>query len=176
MFYTGVVESRSDPLELGRCQVRIVGLHTHDKTQLPTQQLPWATPVQPVTSAAMNGIGHTPIGPVEGTSVIILFADHDKQQPIILGTLGGIPSTPLPIDAEDGGAVVDEKVESITLRTIPGPVTGKVLTFVDNEEGRVFAAAKVYTVAEGALNCIDTGTSASTDVSVLPVLQAGNAE
>ena len=135
--YYGIVENRQDPLSLGRCQVRVVGLHTHDKSLLPTADLPWATPVQPVTSAAMNGIGHTPIGPVEGTSVIIVFPDNDKQQPIILGTLGGIPSTPLPIDAEDGGAVVDEKVESITLRTIPGPVTGKVLTFVDNEEGRV---------------------------------------
>ena len=81
----GIVENRQDPLSLGRCQVRIVGLHTHDKSLLPTADLPWATPVQPVTSAAMNGIGHTPIGPVEGTSVIILFADHDKQQPIILG-------------------------------------------------------------------------------------------
>lgn len=135
--YYGIVENRQDPLSLGRCQVRVVGLHTHDKSLLPTADLPWATPVQPVTSAAMNGIGHTPIGPVEGTSVIVVFPDHDKQQPIILGTLGGIPATPLPIDAEDGGAIVDEKVESITLRTIPGPVTGKVLTFVDNEEGRV---------------------------------------
>ena len=133
----GIVENRQDPLSLGRCQVRIVGLHTHDKSLLPTADLPWATPVQPVTSAAMNGIGHTPIGPVEGTSVIVLFADHDKQQPIILGTLGGIPATPLPIDAEDGGSIINEKVESITLRTIPGPVTGKVLTFIDNEEGRV---------------------------------------
>ena len=135
--YYGIVENRQDPLSLGRCQVRVVGLHTHDKSLLPTADLPWATPVQPVTSAAMNGIGHTPIGPVEGTSVIVVFPDHDKQQPIILGTLGGIPATPLPIDAEDGGAIVVEKVESITLRTIPGPVTGKVLTFVDNEEGRV---------------------------------------
>ena len=115
----GIVENRQDPLSLGRCQVRIVGLHTHDKSLLPTADLPWATPVQPVTSAAMNGIGHTPIGPVEGTSVIVLFADHDKQQPIILGTLGGIPATPLPIDAEDGGSIINEKVESITLRTIP---------------------------------------------------------
>ena len=38
MFYTGIVENRSDPLQLGRCQVRIVGLHTHDKVQLPTEQ------------------------------------------------------------------------------------------------------------------------------------------
>ena len=59
MFYTGVVENRSDPLQLGRCQVRIVGLHTHDKVQLPTNDLPWATPMQPVVSAAMNGIGFT---------------------------------------------------------------------------------------------------------------------
>ena len=35
--YTGVVENRNDPLRLGRCQVRIVGLHTEDKTVLPTK-------------------------------------------------------------------------------------------------------------------------------------------
>ena len=90
MFYSGIVENRSDPLQLGRCQVRIVGLHTHDKTQLPTNELPWALPVQQIGSAAMNGIGYTPVGPVEGTTVIIMFADEDQQQPIILGTIGGI--------------------------------------------------------------------------------------
>ena len=72
-FYYGVVENRADPLQLGRCQVRVVGLHTHDKSLLPTADLPWATPIQSVTSAAMNGIGWTPVGPVEGTSVIIFF-------------------------------------------------------------------------------------------------------
>ena len=91
--YYGVVENRKDPLKLGRCQVRIVGLHTHDKAVLPTEELPWATPMQPVTSAAMNGIGWSPVGPVEGTSVIIMFADLDQQQPIMLGTIGGIPQS-----------------------------------------------------------------------------------
>ena len=80
MFYTGIVENRQDPLQLGRCQVRIVGLHTHDKAQLPTEQLPWSTPLQSVGSAAMNGIGHTPLGPVEGTTVLIAFMDHDQQK------------------------------------------------------------------------------------------------
>jgi predicted chitinase len=89
--YTGVVENRADPLKLGRCQVRIVGLHTEQKTLLPTNDLPWAFPMQPVTSAAMNGIGHAPIGPVEGTWVIIFFRDLDEQQPIMMGTIGGIP-------------------------------------------------------------------------------------
>ena len=93
-FYIGVVENRFDPLKLGRCQVRIVGLHIHDKAILPTEELPWAYPMQPAISAAMTGIGHAPIGPVEGTSVIVVFSDYpDNQQPIILGTLGGIPQT-----------------------------------------------------------------------------------
>jgi len=135
-FYYGVVENRSDPLRLGRCQVRIVGLHTHDKSQLPTADLPWAVPVQPVTSAAMNGIGQSPVGPVEGTSVIIIFADDDKQQPILLGTLGGIPSSPLPVDADDNGSITASvKLTDLKLRTVPGPTNGKQLTFYDPENG-----------------------------------------
>jgi len=137
MFYTGVVESRSDPLELGRCQVRIVGLHTHDKTQLPTQQLPWATPVQPIGSAAMNGIGYTPVGPVEGTTVIIMFADEDMQQPIMLGTVGGIPQAPQPVADDDSATAIQSyAIKDIILRTIEGPVTGKQLTFIDKETNR----------------------------------------
>jgi len=91
--YTGCVENRDDPLKIGRCQVRIVGIHTHDKTILPTEDLPWAYPMQPLTSAAMNGIGWSPTGPVLGTWVIIMFRDEDQQQPIMLGTIGGIPQS-----------------------------------------------------------------------------------
>lgn len=137
MFYTGVVENRSDPLQLGRCQVRIVGLHTHDKVQLPTEQLPWSVPVQPIGSAAMNGIGFTPVGPVEGTTVIIMFADDHQQQPIMLGTVGGIPQNPPPIADDDSqNSIGQYKVKDIELRTIVSPVTGKQLTFVDEETGR----------------------------------------
>jgi len=138
MFYTGIIENRSDPLQLGRCQVRIVGLHTHDKNQLPTNDLPWAVPVQPVNSAAMNGIGLTPVGPVEGTTVIIMFADETQQQPIMLGTIGGIPYTPSAISDDDSGTeiTVATKTKDIQLRTIPGPTTGKQLTFFDPESSR----------------------------------------
>ena len=92
-FYTGVVENREDPLKLGRCQVRIVGLHTENKVLLSTEDLPWAYPVHPITSAAMNGIGWTPVGPVNGTWVLIAFADPDNQKPIMMGTLSGIPQS-----------------------------------------------------------------------------------
>ena len=91
IFYTGVVENRQDPARLGRCQVRVVGLHSENKAELPTDLLPWAYPMQPVTSAAMNGIGFSPLGPVEGTWVVIFFRDQDCQQPIMMGTIGGIP-------------------------------------------------------------------------------------
>lgn len=93
-FYVGIVENRDDPLKLGRCQVRIIGLHTQDKNTLPTVDLPWAYPLQPISSAAISGIGSSPTGLVEGASVVVMFPDApDNQQPIIMGSLGGIPQT-----------------------------------------------------------------------------------
>ena len=95
IWWQGVVEDRYDPLKLGRCRVRILGYHTDNKeegTGIPTNHLPWATPSQPITSAAMNGIGTTPMGPVEGTWVFGFFRDGDNaQEPVMLGTFGGIP-------------------------------------------------------------------------------------
>ena len=158
-FYYGVVENRSDPLRLGRCQVRVVGLHTHDKSQLPTSDLPWAVPVQPVTSAAMNGIGHSPIGPVEGTSVIIIFADEDQQQPIIIGTVGGIPNTPAPVDKDDDGPIsTGTKTENIELRTVPGPTNGRQLTLYDPETG----ATNLTSVLKANMKVLAFGIPAET--------------
>jgi len=172
MFYTGVVESRSDPLELGRCQVRIVGLHTHDKTQLPTQQLPWATPVQPIGSAAMNGIGYTPVGPVEGTTVIIMFADPDMQQPVMLGTVGGIPQAPQPVADDDSATAIQSyAIKDIILRTIEGPVTGKQLTFVDKETNKTNLtnglAANMKVLGFGlSNNCYIVSIDSSTQITI----------
>jgi len=93
-WWTGVVEDRIDPLKLGRCRVRILGYHTDKKDidNIPTNTLPWATPSQPITSAAMNGIGSTSMGPVEGTWVFGFFRDgKDAQDPVMIGTFGGIP-------------------------------------------------------------------------------------
>jgi hypothetical protein len=80
--YQGVVEDRNDPLSLGRVRIRFVGLHSEDKLKIKTEDLPWAYPVQPITSAAMNGIGTSPLGPVEGTWVVGFFRDQNMQQPV----------------------------------------------------------------------------------------------
>ena len=95
VWWQGVVEDRIDPLKLGRCRVRILGYHTDNKVEgvgIPTEHLPWATPSQPITSAAMNGIGTTPMGPVEGTWVFGFFRDgKNAQEPVMMSTFGGIP-------------------------------------------------------------------------------------
>jgi hypothetical protein len=95
VWWQGVIEDRIDPLKLGRCRVRILGYHTDNKEDgkgIPTEHLPWATPTQPITSAAMNGVGTTPLGPVEGTWVFGFFRDgEDAQEPVMMGTFGGIP-------------------------------------------------------------------------------------
>lgn len=94
IWWTGVVEDRNDPEKLGRCRVRIFGYHTENLGLLPTEDLPWALPLQSVTSAASSGVGSTPVGIVPGTWVVGWFLDGDNaQQPLIVGTLAGKPET-----------------------------------------------------------------------------------
>ena len=88
IWFIGVVEDRIDPLKLGRCRVRIYGYHTDDKSEQPTEDLPWAVPIQPITSAATSGVGSTPLGPIEGTWVVGFYLDgNDMQQPTFFGTI-----------------------------------------------------------------------------------------
>ena len=89
-FY-GVVESRDDPKQLGRLRVRILGIHTEDKVQLPTSDLPWAVVL--THDGANSGLGTTPSFFVEGTWVLVSFFDDDRQEPYVLGGIPGIPDT-----------------------------------------------------------------------------------
>ena len=92
-WFVGVVEDRQDPQKLGRVRVRCLGYHTEIHEDLKTADLPWAHPMNPITSATVSGIGQTPLGPVEGTWVVGFFSDGaDAQQPIIMGTLPGVPN------------------------------------------------------------------------------------
>lgn len=103
-WWQGIVEDRYDPDKLGRYKVRIFGYHTNDKTKMPTEELPWAIPMQPVTSAGISGVGTNTSGLVEGSAVIGFFADGpDGQIPIIMGSWGSMSY--LPEDAD--GKVIE---------------------------------------------------------------------
>jgi len=97
-WWLGVCESRQDPLMLGRLKVRILGHHTESKSLIPTCTLHWAVVELPVTNAAMNGIGTSATGILEGTWVTGYFRDGDScQDPVVTGSLPGIPEqAPIP--------------------------------------------------------------------------------
>ena len=93
IFYNAVVEDIMDPLFIGRVRVRVIGLHTENKKLLPTEDLPWATPIMPITSASVSGVGRSPTGLVCGSWVVVYFSDPEsKQQPMIMGSIVGIPT------------------------------------------------------------------------------------
>ena len=98
IWWLGVVEDNNDIAMAGRVKVRITGYHTANRETLPVKHLPYAIPINSVTSAAMNGImeNHQL---VQGSTVIGFFADGDEGQiPMLLGTVAGNPMS----HVEDG--------------------------------------------------------------------------
>lgn len=95
LWFFGVVENRMDPNFLGRVQVRCFGHHTANRLDIPTEDLPWAMVMQPVTSAAQTEVGESPTGIVEGSWVVGFFIDGEEaQQPLVIGSIGGYANKP----------------------------------------------------------------------------------
>ena len=92
-WFVGVVEDRNDPDKAGRVKVRCVGYHTENTQDIPTEDLPWAHVMMPVTAGANSGIGLSPHFLLQGTWVVGFFRDPAKQEPVIMGALPGVNST-----------------------------------------------------------------------------------
>ena len=106
-WFTGVIEDIQDPKEMGRVRVRCYGYHTKNKVDLPTEDLPWASPMLPVTSASMTELGTSATGLLKGSWVIGFFRDGDNgQDPIIMGS---IPSMSSAVDYQFGFTDPDER-------------------------------------------------------------------
>jgi hypothetical protein len=87
-WWMGVVESREDPLHLGRVQVRIFGWHTENMQEMPAEDLPWATPAISPNATMTNGT------PLVGDFAFGFFSDGQSgQAPVILGVFPGIPQS-----------------------------------------------------------------------------------
>ena len=169
IWWNGVVEDRKDPLFLGRCKVRILGWHTSNKSELPTDNLPWAFPIMPITSASQTNAGEAPVGPVEGTWVMGYYRDGElAQEPVMMGTMHGIPADYAKINTGFNDSRLDvEDADRHTITTQGGAKSGggsislmgwpyppKELSFKDgkevtiaeytNEERQAFVSKSLY--------------------------------
>ena len=93
----GVYPGKDDQSGWGRrYKVRIIGIHDKDEETIPSDQLPWANVMYPITagSGAANAFQSPQIR--QGNFVFGFFMDGpDQQVPVIMGILGNNPQTPL---------------------------------------------------------------------------------
>lgn len=86
--YFGFVEDNVDPLKVGRVRVRVVGIHTSNKSDIPTEHLPWYSCVLPTNIS--SAVQPPPIG----SQVILTPLDESLQQFLVLGVVPGISTEP----------------------------------------------------------------------------------
>ena len=116
-WWQGVVEDRNDPLKIGRCRVRVLGVHTDDKgpSGIPTKDLPWATLLLPANQEERV------VPPKEGSWVMGFFRDGELcQDPVILGVIPGIAEerSPNNFSVGDNQKGFFDPVDNLSVRPI----------------------------------------------------------
>jgi len=117
--FFGRVVNVNDPLELGRVQVRIFGIHSESEDDIKTSDLPWAMCLLPSTEAGVSGIGlSTGIKPF--SLVYGYFLDGDNaQEPMVLGSVPNYQRDPELRKLNDKDNPNDFKVSPIPKPTNP---------------------------------------------------------
>lgn len=146
LWWVGVVESRQDPLGLGRVKVRVFGIHSDSLTDIPTNDLPWATVMH-------SGNDRSFATPREADYVFGFFVDgRSGQNPIVMGVLPGYFTQP----ADQGSGFHDLRTLAL-LKTSPRkPVsrtynkdgTGINLTEIDLSSNTALAGLRHPTAEE----------------------------
>ncbi len=85
----GCCEDRNDPEQLGRIRVRWLGIHSENKQDILTKDLPWSQVMQPGTGNNIAGVGQSTNIP-EGSWVMGYAKDSGLQDFVILGVLPGM--------------------------------------------------------------------------------------
>lgn len=142
-WFFGKVEDRDDPKKIGRVRVRIYNVHPFtndgkpDTVSVPTNHLPWATPISSIMSAGVisdkikDGVGISAVGLMVGSTVFGFFADgNDCQIPVILGSLAGLfgsaetSELPKPAIEENSVGVLKNSKRVAAASPFPGePIT-----------------------------------------------------
>jgi hypothetical protein len=93
--YRGVIEDRNDPEKLGRCKIRILGVHSESKNKdningIPTDELPWAEPALSLIEGSVSGFGLWCV-PLQGSHVFVFFENGNITQPRYFASVPGLP-------------------------------------------------------------------------------------
>ncbi len=96
--YRGVIENNNDPEMLGRCRIRVWGIHDDniDPDELegiPTENLCWAEPCLGLIEGSVSGAGCFSI-PLQGSHVFLFFEGGNWQSPRYFATVPGQPIDP----------------------------------------------------------------------------------
>lgn len=79
-----------------RYKVRIIGLHDLGETEIPSEKLPWAQVMYPVTAGSGQANAESTSSLRQGMMVFGFFLDGQEQQvPVIMGILGNNTQTQL---------------------------------------------------------------------------------
>lgn len=133
-WWVGVVESRMDPLKMGRVQVRIFGHHTENKQLIPTADLPWVACMAAPNAALSFST------PKEGDYVMGFFQDGESgQSPVVIGIYPGIKP------ATGGDKGFQDPRTPAEIAAAPKPPAGQV----QEEVGKPLTAPLARGVFEG---------------------------
>jgi len=174
-WFFGKVVDRNDTTGLGRVRVRVFGIHPDDENLVPNDHLPWAIPVQPVTSAGIFGVGHSATGLLPGSHVFGFFADgQDAQIPVVLGSIASSlghyvmqATDTLTQTAENAATAAITSAEETLINLKAGPAKG----FTKGPRGQLLDLIAQYeSVPAGSYNSVIGG--GSTSITTMTVNEA----
>jgi len=91
-WFVAIVADIDDPEKLGRVKIRVVNEHDNPMKAIATEDLPWATPILPPTSAGFQQVGRSPTGLLVGSHVFGFYLDgQEKSLPLIWGSYAKLP-------------------------------------------------------------------------------------
>ncbi len=134
--YRGVIENRQDEEKLGRCQIRVLGVHSElkdatDTDGIPTSELPWAEPAMSLMEGSVSGFGLWSV-PLQGSHVFVFFENGNMMQPRFFASAPGLP-TELPdttkgFNDPDGNYPTENRLNQSDIHNLArGESTGTII-------------------------------------------------
>ena len=160
-------DNKDTPGYAERYKVRIMGHHTAVPSELPDDDLPWATVMYPVTAGGGTGSSSQTANLRQGMFVFGFFMDgEDGQQPVIFGVLGTNSYTAIMAEVPDAkfipftGTSVQKGERIATYSRKAKDSEGEVAPAADEAKGKPKQNETVIDSTEGAQSEVEDAASA----------------